>query len=53
MKALVKGEWAFTLVIDIDFVDVFGDPRHSQFTVGCKCRTTNCEVEEYGNRQPA
>lgn len=52
MKQLVEGRWAFTLVIDVDFVDVFGEDKHSQFTVACKCRSISCEVDEYHNRQP-
>jgi hypothetical protein len=50
MKRLVEGRWEFTLIVDVDFVDVFGDPKHSQFTVACKCRSTNCEVNEYHTR---
>jgi len=51
MVKLTKGDFAFTLTIDIDFNDVFGEAQHSQFTVACKCWTTRCEVQEYGNRQ--
>jgi hypothetical protein len=52
MTRLVKGAWEFSLVIDVDFIDAFGESKHSMFCVSCKCGPTSCEVNEYGNRQP-
>jgi hypothetical protein len=52
MKRLVEGMWEFTLIVDVDFVDVFGESKHFQFTVACKCRSVSCEVNEYHSRHP-